>query len=85
MYDIANVLKSLGVIEKQKNTLNKNVFKWIGSAGFSLEKKKLNVFTTVSVGVRHKRVYQKHSIPSGQLPKILENLNYKRMCGLMAQ
>jgi len=38
LYDIANVLKSLGVIKKQKDGLNKNVFMWIGSQGFSLSK-----------------------------------------------
>lgn len=38
MYDIANVLKSLGVIKKQKNGLNKNVFLWVGSQGFTLER-----------------------------------------------
>jgi hypothetical protein len=38
MYDIANVLKSLGIIEKQKNSMNKNVFQWIGSKGFRIDK-----------------------------------------------
>lgn len=42
MYDIANVMRSLGLIEKIKNNENKNVFKWIGSRGFSLLKKEKN-------------------------------------------
>ena len=37
MYDIANVLKSLGLIKKQKNNSNKNVYRWMGSNGFTLE------------------------------------------------
>jgi hypothetical protein len=32
-------MKALGLIEKIKNDENKNVFRWIGSQGFSLEKK----------------------------------------------
>jgi len=36
MYDVANVLKSMGVIRKQKNSENKNVFEWVGSSGFTL-------------------------------------------------
>ncbi len=32
-------MKSLGLIEKLKNSKNKNVFRWIGSKGFSLDKK----------------------------------------------
>ena len=46
LYDIANVLKSLGIIEKvkyfqakaEKNQKEKkNAFKWIGSEGFQLD------------------------------------------------
>jgi transcription factor E2F7/8 len=37
LYDIANVLTSLGLIRKCKNSRNKNVFRWIGSRGFTLE------------------------------------------------
>lgn len=54
LYDIANVLKSLGVIEKVKHqhkTEMKNAFRWIGAKGFNLsddgesdtEEKKLDV------------------------------------------
>ena len=37
LYDIANVLKSLGLIRKQKNNSNKNVYRWMGSNGFTLD------------------------------------------------
>lgn len=46
LYDIANVLKSLGIIEKvkyfqakaEKNQKEKkNAFKWIGSEGFQID------------------------------------------------
>lgn len=42
LYDIANVLKSLGLIEKIKNSDNKNVYRWIGSEGFTINKKQDN-------------------------------------------
>jgi transcription factor E2F7/8 len=42
LYDVANVLRSLGVIKKQKDEKNKNVFMWIGSKGFSLEIKSVS-------------------------------------------
>jgi len=38
LYDIANVLKSLGIIRKMKDDQNKNIFLWVGSSGFTIEK-----------------------------------------------
>lgn len=32
-------MKALGLIEKIKNNENKNVFRWVGSKGFTLEKR----------------------------------------------
>ena len=38
LYDVANVLKSLGLIEKIKyGADNKNAFRWIGHSGFILQ------------------------------------------------
>lgn len=46
LYDVANVLRSLGVIKKQKDDKNKNVFMWVGSKGFSLD------FKCASIGTK---------------------------------
>ncbi len=36
LYDISNVLRSLGLIEKSKNLKRKNEFRWLGSKNFSI-------------------------------------------------
>ncbi|TNV84410.1 hypothetical protein FGO68_gene14283 [Halteria grandinella] len=58
LYDIANVLKSLGIIQKQKNSLNKNVFVWIGSKGFSIEKNGVQE-ETENLGRREEKTLRK--------------------------
>eukprot|EP00347_Sterkiella_histriomuscorum_P023254 403335357 len=58
LYDIANVLKSLGIIKKQKDDKNKNVFLWIGSKGFSLEQKSKQKLQTAQFQPENKEINQ---------------------------
>ena len=53
-------MKSMGVIEKTKDGNNKNVFRWIGSSGFSLKRKGENKQSGKEMGKEDKTMLKEN-------------------------